>query len=244
VKKKQTKLKQRSAKKQGHATATTTPSGSTQTKKKTTGSNSKSTPIEEPSRPTAPPVGNKAKPKGWKDKTAPEVLADVNEALAAVAPTEFPFGANAVVKCKPCAHCGGPVSPSELSVVLEWGKRTDDLRHLGRPATKIAHDKCDREARGIKPRVKKEETAAEPSGKTAKKAPVAGKQKATGIVRNNFAGCKLRKLVKDNPRKAGTHGFNSFNVIKDGMTFEAYITAGGRANDLRWDVEHNWVEVK
>ena len=60
----------------------------------------------------------------------------------------------------------------------------------------------------------------------------------------NKAGKIITKLVKTNPRREGTHGYNSFNLIKNGMTYEEYIDLGGRANDLQWDLDHNWVELK
>lgn len=49
---------------------------------------------------------------------------------------------------------------------------------------------------------------------------------------------------KTNPRREGTHGHKSFSLIKDGMTHEQYIAAGGRNNDLQWDIDHGYVEVK
>jgi hypothetical protein len=66
--------------------------------------------------------------------------------------------------------------------------------------------------------------------------------KATG----KFAGKAIHLLVKDNPRKAGTHGWRSFEIVRKqpGISYEAYIAAGGRNNDLRWDVEHKFAEVK
>lgn len=62
--------------------------------------------------------------------------------------------------------------------------------------------------------------------------------------RSNSSGKKLYKLVDKNPRREGTHGWKSFNLIKDGMSYEDYKAAGGRNNDLAWDVEHKFVEVR
>jgi hypothetical protein len=57
------------------------------------------------------------------------------------------------------------------------------------------------------------------------------------------AGKNITKLVKENPRRKGTNGFDSFNKIKSGMTYEQYIAAGGRLVDLNWDIEHRYVKV-
>ena len=62
--------------------------------------------------------------------------------------------------------------------------------------------------------------------------------------RSNFSGKRIFKISKSNPRKPGTLGHQSFELIKDGMTFEEYKKAGGRNQDLRWDAEHGFVEVK
>jgi hypothetical protein len=55
---------------------------------------------------------------------------------------------------------------------------------------------------------------------------------------------KIYKLVKANPRKEGTWGWKSFNLIKDGMSYAEYKAAGGRNNDLSWDISHKFVEVR
>lgn len=83
-------------------------------------------------------------------------------------------------------------------------------------------------------------------------APAKGKKESKGSVTvkggtaGRFArvGGKFFKLVKENPRREGTHGHKSFNLLKDGMTYDEYIAAGGRNNDLRWDIDHGWVEQR
>jgi hypothetical protein len=62
--------------------------------------------------------------------------------------------------------------------------------------------------------------------------------------RSNFAGKCIYKLVKDNPRREGSIGYASFNLIVDGMTYEDYIKAGGRATDAKWDAEHGFIELR
>lgn len=79
-------------------------------------------------------------------------------------------------------------------------------------------------------------SAAKKSTTTAKKAGGAGRTSA-------FSGKTITKLVDKNPRREGTHGFNSFALIKNGMTYEQYVEKGGRRNDLQWDVDHKFVKV-
>lgn len=75
----------------------------------------------------------------------------------------------------------------------------------------------------------------------AKKAVVA---KSTGAGRTSvFAGKKITKLTKDNPRREGTLGHKSFSVITSGMTYEKFIEAGGRLVDLKSDVTKGNLKV-
>jgi hypothetical protein len=80
------------------------------------------------------------------------------------------------------------------------------------------------------------------AAKSAKK--TAPKKAASTKGRNSsFSGKKITKLSHENPRREGTHGHKSFAAIKNGMTYEAYIAAGGRRNDLAYDVAHKYVKV-
>lgn len=72
---------------------------------------------------------------------------------------------------------------------------------------------------------------------------MARSKKAPPASRSTFSGKHIKKLVKDNPRREGTHGFKSFALITAGMTYEAYLAAGGRRQDLAWDVRHQFVRV-
>jgi hypothetical protein len=83
----------------------------------------------------------------------------------------------------------------------------------------------------------------------------AAKKKSKKVVRANgpegqrgriskYAGKKLYKLVKENPRRKGTHGAKAFDLITSGMLYETYIEAGGEPKHLQWDIEHKFVEVK
>jgi len=55
---------------------------------------------------------------------------------------------------------------------------------------------------------------------------------------------KIQMLAKENPRRAGTITWNSFNKIKAGMTVDAYLKAGGRLVDLKWDIAHGHLSLK
>jgi hypothetical protein len=46
------------------------------------------------------------------------------------------------------------------------------------------------------------------------------------------------KDVKRNPRQEGTWGFQSFSLIRSGMTVDKFLAKGGRRKDLRWDLAH------
>lgn len=86
-------------------------------------------------------------------------------------------------------------------------------------------------------------------GKVSAAAIVAGKPKKTLPApqpgpRSSKNGKKIFKLVDGNPRREGTHGHKSFALIKDGMTYEQYMQAGGRNNDLGWDIDHKYVELR
>lgn len=82
---------------------------------------------------------------------------------------------------------------------------------------------------------------------SAKKAAKKGAKtaKAERKVRTSpYAGMKIVKLVTKNPRKAGTSGASSWDVIRNGMKYEEYIKAGGKRRDLEWDVDHEWAKLE
>jgi hypothetical protein len=61
---------------------------------------------------------------------------------------------------------------------------------------------------------------------------------------SQYAGKKLHKLVSENPRRKGTHGYKAFDLITSGMLYETYIEKGGEPKHLQWDIDHKFVEVK
>lgn len=70
-------------------------------------------------------------------------------------------------------------------------------------------------------------------------------ERAAGAGRKSqYAGKVIRKVETKNPRRDGTAGFSSWEALKSGMTYEKYIEAGGRRQDLEWDLERGWVKLE
>ena len=62
--------------------------------------------------------------------------------------------------------------------------------------------------------------------------------------KSQYAGKKLYRKTQENPRRKGSHGFHSFEVIEDGITYEEFLERGGRLKDLDWDISKGHVTVK
>lgn len=60
------------------------------------------------------------------------------------------------------------------------------------------------------------------------------------------AGKKLFATTDGNPRRAGSHGAKSLQIIIDnpGITAEEFVARGGRNVDLRWDIKQGNVRAK
>ena len=61
-----------------------------------------------------------------------------------------------------------------------------------------------------------------------------------------YDGKILTPTVSKNPRKEGTHGYRSFEILlanPKGISYQSYKEAGGRNNDLTWDVDRNRVSI-
>ena len=84
-----------------------------------------------------------------------------------------------------------------------------------------------------------------PQGHVPKAAP-----KKVAKPRGSFAGKVINVLVTANPRKENTKevcGYASFQLLLNhgvDMPYELYIKQGGRLQDLKWDIDHGWAEVK
>jgi hypothetical protein len=74
-------------------------------------------------------------------------------------------------------------------------------------------------------------------------APKTEKSNARGRT-SSLAGKTIVKLSADNPRREGTNGWKSWNLIKEGMTYEQFVAAGGRRVDLAWDIKAGHLELK
>lgn len=51
----------------------------------------------------------------------------------------------------------------------------------------------------------------------------------------------IKKLIETNPRRKNSIGYKSWELIKDGMSIEEYVKAGGRTKDLLWDHKKGYV---
>lgn len=61
--------------------------------------------------------------------------------------------------------------------------------------------------------------------------------------KSDLLGKTLTCTKEENPRREGSHGYKSIQIIIDnpGITTEAFIEAGGRLVDLKWDIKNNSV---
>jgi len=97
----------------------------------------------------------------------------------------------------------------------------------------------------------KPETTAEDKGKETKpeKKPKKEKPAPSGIAkpgRDFFNGTTIHLNCEGNPRKEGSVAANSFKLIieNDGLTFEEFMTAGGRLNQVRLDSRRGYLVIK
>lgn len=68
-----------------------------------------------------------------------------------------------------------------------------------------------------------------------------------GAKTDQYIGKLIRPLVKENPRRVGSHGFRSMKIIldkPDGISVEAFLASGGRMKDLSWDLKFKHVVIK
>lgn len=64
--------------------------------------------------------------------------------------------------------------------------------------------------------------------------------------KNKYANMHFEAVHKINPRRENTFGHHSYQIVADnkGISYEDFISKGGRSNDLKWDIEHgNIVET-
>ena len=76
------------------------------------------------------------------------------------------------------------------------------------------------------------------------------KTTATGKKRglkSKFANKIIKAKHTDNHRRKNSWGYHSFNIIlaagDKGLTYEEFLSKGGRNNDIVWDYNHGYVEL-
>tara|TARA_R110000765_G_scaffold161498_2_gene265996 strand:+ start:192 stop:728 length:537 start_codon:yes stop_codon:yes gene_type:complete len=72
------------------------------------------------------------------------------------------------------------------------------------------------------------------------------KKPAPKSKRTSLKGKMIQSVESFNPRRAATKGFHSMQILIDAgnpISYEAYISAGGRYKDLAWDINKGNAEV-
>lgn len=101
--------------------------------------------------------------------------------------------------------------------------------------------------KGMVPEPKKEEQTMNDTNtiEAPKTEPKPEAKKRGRTASNN--GRTITAIVETNPRREGTHGHKSMEIVlkagKNGIKYEDYIAAGGRPNDLAWDLDHKSVKI-
>ena len=89
---------------------------------------------------------------------------------------------------------------------------------------------------------KSADKGAKPAGKKA--APKPAEEKGGRGRKAKYADHTIHILKDGKPMREGSKGAERFKIIKDGMTYEKFVAAGGRAHDLAWDIQYKRVEVR
>ena len=61
-----------------------------------------------------------------------------------------------------------------------------------------------------------------------------------------YSGKFIKLLRDDNPRREESWGYKSWNIVANNggtMLYDEYVSAGGRYQDLKWDIDRKWAEV-
>lgn len=80
--------------------------------------------------------------------------------------------------------------------------------------------------------------------------PSKGKKMEPNVIKlvgkkSSVAGKYLYKVAKVNPRRAGTHGWKSYELLQDGMTYEQFVAQkGAGSKHLTHDIKKGWVEAR
>lgn len=82
-------------------------------------------------------------------------------------------------------------------------------------------------------------------GRKAKAAPEEGAVEGEKRPRSRLDGTRvIRVKTEGNPKRVGSAAHTAFALYKDGMTVEKFIEKGGRAVDIKHDVEHNFIVLE
>jgi hypothetical protein len=81
------------------------------------------------------------------------------------------------------------------------------------------------------------------ASKKATKKAVRKSGEAGGGRPSKFNGKKIVKLVNENPRRSGTHGHKTFQLYGGGKTYDAVIKAGGRRQDVAFDLAKKYIKL-
>ena len=73
--------------------------------------------------------------------------------------------------------------------------------------------------------------------------PKKGKVAPIGRRSEMFGGKKIKKLAEENPFKPGSLIAKAYKLMRDGMTYEEYLAAGGRRIDLADAVKQGKVKL-
>lgn len=115
-----------------------------------------------------------------------------------------------------------------------------------------AKAKAEREAtRAAKKEAATAAKAEKEAARAARKEAAAAAKAAAKVPRSKIEGKTLVPTYKDaegnlaNPRKVGTFGWNSYNIVlaagADGISVADFKAAGGRLVDANWDIDHGYM---
>jgi hypothetical protein len=90
---------------------------------------------------------------------------------------------------------------------------------------------------------KKKNPPAESAKKEAKPKDESTPKATPGRNRRFQPDAKIKVLVKENPKRAGTEAAERFDLYSECKTVQDYVNAGGRTSDIAWDVKRNYISV-
>jgi hypothetical protein len=161
---------------------------------------------------------------------------------------------------------GRPFTRTQYTVVQGMGPNVTKGRNMNtlvqdppgleeKAAAILADRAAKKDAKRLESEAKKVEKAAAKAVKDAERAAAKAAKAANPAPtprKSAFSGKTLRISASvaenGNPRKVGSHGHKSMQILIDagpgGVSYEEYISEGGRSNDLQWDIAHGNVVVQ